>query len=233
MHDPEPKGEQIPRREFLIGGISAAVASALLLQGCGGGGGNGAAAGQPAAAAPPPDPEEVQHADLVFDGTKWTDNAGNPVDVQARLSAAGARPLAHALRTYVYIWQPGWGWHWFYTAYDTGHPFGMFKNYQPHLNFDRYYSWNDMQADISQKTNKRTSYDGHFTVYRNGSALCAYYNVSVDKVFHDTGDKYNSCTNNGSAGWAAAVAAVILFGKSLASDLEPIFVDVLDNLPGL
>jgi hypothetical protein len=169
-----------------------------------------------------PPSEEVQHATLVFDGEQWFDNKGTPVsDPAAYLHQTTATHRAHVAPAYLYIWQPRWGWHWFYWAFDTGHPFGKFRNNQPHLNFGRYYRWSDMMADMREHTNKRSQYDGHFTIYRSGASTCAYYYVSKDKRGGATGTLYDACIRDRTVGTVAAVAASVVAGAWLAPFLLP------------
>jgi hypothetical protein len=173
-------------------------------------------------ASTPPPSEEVQHATLVFDGEKWFDNKGAPVsDPVAYLRQTAAAHGAHVAPAYLYIWQARWGWHWFYWAFDTGHPFGKFANKQPHLNFCRYYNRSDMIADMREHTSKRAQYDGHFTIYRNGASTCAYYFVSKDQSGGPTGTLLDSCIRDRTVAIVAAAAATVVAAAWLAPYIVP------------
>lgn len=206
------------RRLFLT------TAGLLVVSGCGGG--NELAAPELTRAPTPPDPDEVQYADLVFDGVKLTDKHG--VEITPEQQQAMTRE--HKARVYIYVWDFKWGWHWRYMAYDTGHPYyDSSFSYKPHLNFGVYYRWNDLQSDINEKTNKRSEYDGHFFVYRRqGTIVCFRYDVSKDSK-GSTGTKYDICYNmpNATSIAVATAVLVVVVGAVAAAALAPPLVPAI------
>jgi len=222
--------------------VMAALAVTLITTGCGGGGGTqftGTTAQLDVTspiATVPADPSEAQHATLVYDGQTWKDASGavvtDPTSTLNRVingyqsNANGSvNPQFHLAYVYLYIWQPNWGWHWIYFAYDTGHPFGKFSNPQPHINVDRYWKWSDLRDDVDHNRNWKSVYDGHFTVYRDGGSICAYYLVSKN-ARGSTGVMLDSCVKSDPAA-LAVILARLANAEWLAAADEPVIESLL------